>query len=138
MKRYAWLIFWAFSALALALMMRDDLSRYIRLAHDGVPTTARVTGANCNDHGSVYYSYTWQGTTYHRGDIAGEICGSARSGDPIRIWILPSDAHVESMSEPKSGLLNDLLFLFLSTGLLTLGLNAAIRGSNRARLLDHL
>ena len=135
--RYAWLLIWPVLALALALAMQDDVSRYIRLVRTGTVVTATVTGADCSDHGSVYYSYAWSGVTYRSGDIDGRICDSARAGDRLDIWIVPDDPRVDATSEPRAGLLNDLIFIFLATGLVAWGLNAVFRQQNTARLPDH-
>ena len=135
--RHSWLVIWPIFALALALLMRDDLSRYAGLAEHGVLITATVTGADCGDHGSVYYAYAWQKGSYRSGDINGAICEIARPGDPIKIWILPDNPHIDETSEPRGGLLNDLVFILLASGVVGVGLSSVLGRLNKARLAEH-
>jgi len=105
-----WLLLFA---IVLAILVPSNVPYWWRIAAHGQRTSAKIVRLNCGDHNSATYVFKVGSERFEGSDVTTG-CGSLRIGDVIPVYYDVNDPHLSRTTNPKAGLLNEVLFIGIS------------------------
>jgi hypothetical protein len=108
-----------------------NLSRYRRLATEGVPVEATVTATECHNHGVVRYKFQADGHTFAgigQPGAGNPSCDALKAGDQLAVWYVPADPTVNRPGDPTARLENEEASVWIASTIMPAFLVAIVVG----------
>jgi Protein of unknown function (DUF3592) len=94
-----------------------NVPRYRRLAQEGRPTRATVTGTECANHTVFSYRFAVGGVTYTGQGMAGfgtKECAQLRAGDRVLVYYVPANPEDNLPGDIHERLANEYISVVLA------------------------